>query len=425
MKHLYEFDHYLTEGKNVADSYHFTNTTSLLGILKTGIRFSKRKFEREQQESWWKNRLSKRNDDYTKYISLTRHKDIGKILNEMTQMPVRITLDTAAISNRYKIIPIDFVGQVTDTAEKSHKHKGDMAMVSSIAANAFEERIISPKKDDADEFLPLQYIKKIDVFMKSGTSHDKAAMGDLRTTLGSSGIAYEMHLTYPEHGARLKSDYNLQGIQLEDGLKLDKISPMARKTLSALVVNVQKQFKSDALKITVSEFNRDSYHVRVLGDLPYHQENRSEATLYTAKLNRAGVLSGENYKSSNVEEFEKQLTKPYIFDDYMNDQIKVYLVKKLLLSFAYEQNNGEVVIKDVNVIDLKEIDAEVMFDIISRIIPRRSECSLLLPPELRRFRVETAFEDGLGYSMDKHNPAQINYTPPVYKDDYELYKDLE
>ena len=424
MKHLYEFDHYLTEGKNVADSYHFTSLEALRNIIKTGIRFSTRKYEREQQESGWKNRLSKRNDDYTKYISLTRHKDIGKVLTEDRQSPVRITLDTAAITNRYKVVPIDFVGQVTDTQHKTHKHKGDLAQVASIAANAFEERIISPKKDDTEEFLPLQYIKKIEVFTKTqyATKYD---IEELRQELRRAGIKHEIHLAYPKPEDRIKTEYNLSGVELEDGLPMSKISTLARKTLSALVMQLRKEFKSDAFKVNVSSYMDNDYYVRMEADLPYYKEHISEATLYTAVISRAGVLRREAYKPDHTSIFDKLLSKPYIFDDYMNDEIHVYLLKDLKLSIGYEQRDNEVIIKKVDLRDPLGIDAEMLLDIIERMIPRSSECSLLLPPELRRFRVETAFENGLGYSMYEQNPNRILYTPPVYKDDYELYKDLD
>lgn len=114
MKNLQTFEEFVNEAKKVGPLYHFTKEEHIESIKTKGIRFNK-------------DNSTLKNIKYS--ISTTRDKK-----QKPWSYDIRITLDGDAISERYKIMPINVENVWATATKKSSKH-GDF----------FEERIIANK----------------------------------------------------------------------------------------------------------------------------------------------------------------------------------------------------------------------------------------------------------------------------------------
>ena len=127
----------INESKQVGNLYHFTYDSSILNILKNGLRFVPDNTELDKYKG-------------TFYISTTRDYTGHKFYNEW-EAKVRITLDGNKISERYLIRPIS----VENIWVKNSGLDWNKLPVKDVF---YEERIFSSKEG----YLDPKYIIKID-----------------------------------------------------------------------------------------------------------------------------------------------------------------------------------------------------------------------------------------------------------------------
>jgi hypothetical protein len=126
----------IIEGKQVGTLYHYTNPKNIKSILNKGLKFSK-----PQEEI---------SNNY--YISTTRKKQKTWIRD------AEIVLDGDAISNNYKIMPIQASTLIDNPGENWFKMMG--VKIDSLGGSELaEERILS----NSPGFLSPKYILKVNL----------------------------------------------------------------------------------------------------------------------------------------------------------------------------------------------------------------------------------------------------------------------